>query len=134
MAESNKRRVSGKFCVAGGPENVSCTNSSLTPGVSMHKFPSHEATRRKWVQFVKKHRPHDFKKASTSSVLCSVHFTPECFERRIDLLGLDGQDEKTFSVNARLIKGAVPTVDTANINTSNTNTLSHRDKKQVKGL
>ena len=31
--------------MAGGPGNVSCTNSIYTPGVSMHVFPKNEKAR-----------------------------------------------------------------------------------------
>ena len=129
MAENKKRRASGKFCVAGGPGNVSCTNNSFTPGISMHLFPKDEILRQKWTQFVQKHRRHDFKKPTSYSALCSVHFTAESFERRTDLLGLENPDKKELSVSRRLVKGAVPTVDTAN--KAKTTTLSRRDKKQV---
>ena len=30
----------GKYCVAGAGNNKSCTNTSYTPGISMHLFPS----------------------------------------------------------------------------------------------
>lgn len=129
MAENKKRRVSGKFCVAGGPGNVSCTSNSLTPGISMHLFPKDEVIRQKWTQFVQKHRPHDFKKPTIYSALCSVHFTAESFERRTDLLRPENPNKKTLSVSCRLVKGAIPTVDTAN--TAKTTTLSRRDKKQL---
>ena len=29
----------GRYCVAGGPNKVSCKNTSYTPGISMHRFP-----------------------------------------------------------------------------------------------
>ena len=43
--EKPKKRISGKYCVAGGPGNVSCTNNSRTEGVSMHMFPRKDAIR-----------------------------------------------------------------------------------------
>ena len=47
-----KKRISGKYCVAGGPGNVSCTNNSKTEGILMHMFPREDAIRDKWVCFV----------------------------------------------------------------------------------
>ena len=29
----------GKYCVAGGPGGISCTNRQYTEGVSIHNFP-----------------------------------------------------------------------------------------------
>ena len=28
----------GKYCVAGGRDKVSCTNTSYPPGIAMHRF------------------------------------------------------------------------------------------------
>ena len=50
--EKPKKKSLGKYCVAGGPGNVSCTNNSRTEGISMHMFPHDDATREKWVRFV----------------------------------------------------------------------------------
>ena len=103
MADVRNRRVSGKYCVAGGPGLLSCTNSSQTPGVSMHLFPSNEVTRRKWTKFVQKHRP-GFKPTKTL-VLCSIHFAPDSLARKIDF-----KDQPSVR---RLEKGAFPTIDVA---------------------
>ena len=35
-AKRPKKHSLGKYCVAGGPGNVSCTNDSKTEGISMH--------------------------------------------------------------------------------------------------
>ena len=83
IADKRNRRVSGKYCLAGGPGLVSCTYSSLTPGISIHLFPSNESGRRKLTKFVQKHWPGF--KPTKISVLCSVPFTPENVSRRIDL-------------------------------------------------
>lgn len=91
MALVRNRRVSGKYCVAGGPGLLSCTNSSQTPGVSMRLFPSN---------FVQKHRP-GFKPTKTS-VLCSIHFAPDSLARKIDF-----KDQPSVR---RLEKGAFPTI------------------------
>lgn len=98
-----KSKSSGKYCVAGGPGLISCTSLSQTPGVSMHLFPSNEVTRWKWTKFVQKRRP-GFKPTKTS-VLCSIHFAPESFPRRIDFRDQSGV--------RRLEKGAFPTIDVA---------------------
>ena len=63
--EKPKKRISGKYCVAGGPGNVSCTNNSKTEGVSMHMFPREDAIRDKWVRFVRRHRA-DWQPSKTS--------------------------------------------------------------------
>ena len=57
---SDKLPRGGRRCVAGGPNLVSCANSQHTEGISMHLFPKEETDpqrRRKWVNFVHKHRP-----------------------------------------------------------------------------
>ncbi len=61
MAESQNpthktTRRGGKYCVAGLPNNVSCTNTSYTVGISMHRFPKNPETRQKWVKVVRKRR------------------------------------------------------------------------------
>ena len=102
MVDKRNRRVSGTYCVAGSPGVVSCTNSSLTPGISMRLFPSNEGLRQIWTKFVQKHRP-GFKPTKTS-VLCSVHFTSDSFARRVDF-----GDQSV----RRLEKGSFPTIDVA---------------------
>ena len=51
MAETQNSRAKGKslgkYCVAGGPGNVSCKNNSATEGISMHRFPSDSFVRAK---------------------------------------------------------------------------------------
>ena len=76
MQSIYKQRVSGsgKFCIAGRPGDISC---SYTEGIPMQAFP-YDNLKRKWTEFVRKHRP---------GVLCSVHFSKDCFTRCTDLLG-----------------------------------------------
>ena len=69
----------GKACVAGAPGEISCTNNSYTPNVSMHIFPKNEKIRDQWVKFVNVHRPNW--KPTSHSTLCSVHFHESCFTR-----------------------------------------------------
>ena len=70
--EKPPKKSLGKYCVAGGPGNVSCTNNSRTEGISMHMFPRDDVTREKWVRFLRRHRAKW--QPSKTSVLCSVHF------------------------------------------------------------
>jgi hypothetical protein len=126
-----KKRVSGKFCVAGGPGNISCNNTSLTKDISMHTFPSDDILKRKWTQFVQKHRP-GFKPSQTS-VLCSVHFDKHCFTRRLDLLDPENVSVE-ISKSTRLVKGSVPTIDTARQIKKQADTqdlLTVRDKRMI---
>ena len=53
---SRARKRGGKHYVAGAPNNVSCTNTSYTEGISKHFFSTNAETRGKWVSFVKRHR------------------------------------------------------------------------------
>jgi hypothetical protein len=110
MAETRKAQRKGeslgKYCVAGGPGNVSCKNNSKTEGVSMHSFPSNHVNCLKWTGFVQRHQTQWH--PSNSSVLCSVHFQPSDFEQRLDLnVDLDGKSK----TKRWLKKGAIPTVD-----------------------
>ena len=48
----------GRYYVAGGAGEVSCTNSQFTEGISIHKFPDsglEEERHKKWVTFVTRH-------------------------------------------------------------------------------
>lgn len=120
---SAKKRVCGKYCVAGGPGQVSCTNSSLTPGISMHLFPADVGLRRQWTKFVQKHRP-GFKPTKTS-VLCSNHFTSDCFTRRLDLC-----TDENVSTSRRLEKGSVPTIN-ASYESNNAIIKTDRERRKV---
>ena len=49
----------GRYCVAGGPNKVSCKNTSYTPGISMHRFPEDKRLRRLWTRFARSmHHPN----------------------------------------------------------------------------
>ena len=50
MLRSPKKSL-GKYCVAGGPGNVSCTYNSRTEGISMLVFRRDDVTREKRVRF-----------------------------------------------------------------------------------
>ena len=99
----------GKYCVASGPNKVSCKNNSSTAGISMHEFPKKGSSLRKsWIQFVQRHRL-DWQ-PSPYSCLCSAHFEVSCFHQRIDI-NLEGTSAKQ---SKRLLDRslAVPTIDT----------------------
>ena len=104
-AKKQRKRSSGKYCVAGGPGNVSCRNNSKTEGIAMHMFPQEDVIRDKWVRFVRRHRA-DWQ-PSKSSVFCSVHFDTSEFEQWPDLNLGDG----SFRTKRWLKKNAVPTKD-----------------------
>ena len=96
----------GRYCVAGGPNKVSCKNISYTPGISMHCFPKDARLRRLWTQFVQRHRANF--EPSEYSALCSAHFEPTCFQRK-----LSWEDEVAHRTPRTLLKqGSVPNVDT----------------------
>ena len=122
-AIGTKVKRGGKYCIAGAPKGISCQNTSYTNGISMHKFPSQEETRRRWVKFVRRHRPN-FTPTLTLH-LCFVHFKPTCFTRRQDI-HLDG-----VSFKKTLRTDAVPT-EYCTIVVANSNAeTSARERRQV---
>ena len=74
-------RSMGRRCIVAG-----CSNTTKV-GVSLHKFPSDGRIRKQWISEVKKTRV-DWKKPSAYSLVCSDHFTEDCFERMAEKLGL----------------------------------------------
>lgn len=100
MENTKSKIVRGKYCVAGGPNGISCKNSSQIPGISMHYFPSNKETRQKWTRFVRQHRP-DFIPSQTST-LCSEHFEDDCF----NTCNVSGK--KDVKLKRCLIKGSLP--------------------------
>ncbi len=108
VPKSKKAKRGGQFCVAGLANGITCSNSSMTPGISMHMFPRKDNLRRQWTRFVKRYRVNF--KPETYSVgpyLCSNHFTRESYEKpfALDLPGFDSSNTRRF-----LKKDAVPTV------------------------
>ena len=100
----SRRSGGGKYCVAGGPGGVSCTNGQYTEGVSIHHFPDQNKDKDlylKWVQFVRKHRP-SFKGPGPRSqvILCSAHFKDECFNIRKDIA-------EQIGIRRTLVKGGL---------------------------
>ena len=124
MAEKRRKHLPGNYCAAGRPGGGSCTNTNATPGVSMHLFPTDKGLRNQWLNFVRRHRA-DFRPAKTS-VLCSVHFTPDCFTRRIDLIDAS----ENVSKNRHIKKGSVPTIDAA-IEQQERPVLTDRERRMV---
>ena len=80
-----------------------CSNSSnKEQGISIHKFPAIEdSARQQWIRFVRTKRAEW--KPTDSSVLCSRHFTPSCFENW-------SQVKAGLSSKLLLIEGSVPTL------------------------
>ena len=111
----------GKYCVAGAGNNKSCTNTSYTPGISIHLFSSDPKIKEEWVSFVQKLRK-DFNSVSVkkNTALCSAHFEESCFSRPV--LGLD--DVKFKRV---FLRGSVPSIYTVAPET----TFTAREKRKV---
>lgn len=125
MAENKPTQRGGRYCVAGAPNQRSCRNTTFTPGVKMHQFPSDQVIRGKWVKFVQKHR-HDFREPlSKYASLCSAHFEESCYNK--PLVQLEGM--ANTKLNRVLIKGSVPTRDTIVVATPEP--LSERRKRKV---
>ncbi|XP_065067015.1 uncharacterized protein LOC135692760 isoform X2 [Rhopilema esculentum] len=106
---NKKVKRGGQYCVAGLPNGESCTNSSLTPGISMHRFPSKNLDlRRQWIRFVRRHRANFNHQAySIGPYLCSDHFERSCYEKpfALELPGFDSSKTKRT-----LKKDGIPTV------------------------
>ena len=121
--EKPKKKSLGKYCVASGPGNVSCTKNSRTEGISMLVFRPYDVTREKRVRFVRRHGAK-WQPAKTS-VLCSVYFELSDFEQRLDLNLGEGS---FFQTKRCLKKDAVPTKDCVQ---QQENALSSRQKRMV---
>lgn len=106
MADITAKRRGGRYCVAGAPNNISCKNTTYTPGVKMHQFPSDPIVRRKWIKFVQRHRKDFDEPLSKYTSLCSAHFEESCYERKYP--GILGEEN---TMKSNLIKGSVPTKD-----------------------
>lgn len=120
MVDRAPTKRGGKYCVAGSPD-VSCTNTSYSPGISMHRFSFDKVLCQKWTSFVRKHQPNF--KPSKHLALCSAHFEPTCFTQVASLM---------FSDCARrcaLGKGSIPTRNT--VVSFTPGPLTSREKRQV---
>ena len=88
----------GKRCVAAG-----CSNTNAD-GVSLFRFPRNPSLRAQWNKQVRRTRA-DWKDATDYSVLCSDHFTTDCFEEDSYIAAQFG-----ITKRKRLKPDAVPTV------------------------
>ena len=121
MAETAAIKRGGKYCVAGSRDNVSCTNTSYSTGISMHRFPSDKVLCQKWTSFVRKHRPNF--KPSKHSALCSAHFEPTCFTQVASIVSSNCARRRTLE------KGSIPSRDA--VVSFSPGQLTSREKRQV---
>ena len=84
-------------CVAAG------CDSEGGKGCSLHKFPQDEAIKKKWIKAVKQQRSK-WDGPSPHSLLCSRHFTDECFVTE----GIRFRDKMGIPTPKRLKPDAVP--------------------------
>ena len=84
-------------CVAAG-----CSNTP-TSTINLFKFPKDPVLRAKWVRQVRRTRAQWA--ATEHSVLCSEHFTEDCFEVNAALAQSFGMSKRR-----RLKEGAIPTI------------------------
>ena len=66
--------------MAGTPNQESCKNTSYTPSITMHLFPTEPKCRAQWIKFVQRHRVDFGEPINRYASLCSAHFVPSCFE------------------------------------------------------
>ena len=86
-------------CVAYG-----CNNSSSEEGISTFHFPKEAKLRKQWINQVKRTMTA-WTGPSDHSVICSEHFSSECFENKDRLYKDFG-----LSLKKELKEGAVPTI------------------------
>ncbi|KAM4592420.1 uncharacterized protein PAE49_012511 [Odontesthes bonariensis] len=91
----------GKRCVAWG-----CSNTCAMKGISTFLFPKDKAQSKAWSDGVKKIRA-DWMEPTKYSVLCSEHFTRDCFEEGPLMRAALGIDTKR---PLQLKKGVVPSI------------------------
>lgn len=99
MPKEKKR--TGKYCVAAG-----CTSTNAD-NISVHEFPKEikRELRRKWINFVKTKR-QDFNQPSRFSVLCELHFAPDCYPAEYRI-----KHSMCIEIKKkRLLPDAVPTI------------------------
>eukprot|EP00112_Aurelia_sp_Birch-Aquarium-sp1_P010616 Seg226.20 transcript_id=Seg226.20/GoldUCD/mRNA.D3Y31 product="THAP domain-containing protein 10" protein_id=Seg226.20/GoldUCD/D3Y31 len=118
-----KKRRGGRYCVAGGPGNTSCMDTSYSPAIKMHQFPKNPDVRQKWIKFLQKHRP-SFKNPSKHASLCSAHFEESCYHRPLVL-----EDSTGVSWRRNFVQGSIPTRDSVNL--ASPKKLSARKKRQL---
>ena len=111
-SENNKRKGGNVHCVAGTSNKKSCTNTSKNAHIRFHLFPSHPETRRRWTQFVQRHRPGFNPDNLSWPHLRPAHFEPSCYSKRFSgtLEGFDSLKTKCF-----LSRGSIPTIDAVDL-------------------
>lgn len=124
MADCSAARRGGRYCVAGAPNNISCMNTTFTPGIRMHQFPSNPVLRRKWVKFVQRHRKNFCEPLSKYTSLCSAHFDETCYGRRYSDLMTKGND-----MHMVLRKSSIPTRDA--VTSKGSEIITKRQKRKV---
>ena len=117
---SSSRRLTGKWCVAGGPNGVSCGNCQYSPNrIKDHK------RHMQWVHFVRRHRLN-WSPMSDHVVLCSIHFEDCNFTVKRDIA-------PTLGITLALKPDDIPSIDAAN-HREETDTLPARKKRTVRPL
>ena len=86
-------------CVAGG-----CSRT-LDDGVSKHKFPTDTSLASKWSKAIRVHRT-DWTGPSSSSKLCSLHFTSDCYNGETIMRKKMHLEDKRLNLK----EGSVPTL------------------------
>ena len=119
--EDLKKR-GGRYCVAGTPNQESCKNTSYTPGISMHLFPTEPKCRAQWIKFVQRHRVDFGEPINQYASLCSAHFEPSCFENSL-------ARSMGFKVKNNLETGSIPTRHA--VDPKGPEVFSDRRKRQV---
>ena len=102
---SSSRRLTGKQCVAGGPNGMSCGNCKYSSNISVHKFPNRIKNYKRhmqWVHFVRRHRPN-WTLMSDHVVLCSIHFEDCNFTVKRDIAA-------TLGIKLTLESDAIPSI------------------------
>ena len=124
MAASEKgdKKKGGRYCLDGTPNHESCKNTSYTPGISMHLFPTEPTVRAKWLKFVRRHRVNFGEPINKYGSLCLAHFEPSCFENSL-------ASSMEYKRKRSLIAGSIPTRDT--VLPEGPEVLSGRRKRQV---
>ena len=128
---SKKQKGGNVHCVAGTPNKKSCTNTSKNENIKFHLFPSDPETRRRWKNFVQRHRPGFDPDKFSRPHLCSEHFEPSCYSKRFSgtLEGFDSSNTKCF-----LTRGSIPTIDATDLSMPQKNQSSTRREARLVSL
>ena len=124
MAANKKvlKKRGGRYCAAGTPNQESCKNTSYTPGITMHLFPTEPKCRAQWIKFVQRHRVDFGEPINQYASLCSAHFEPSCFENSL-------ARSMGFKVKNNLETGSIPTRHA--VDPKGPEVFSDRRKRQV---